>query len=106
MEQFFKLEVSVKGIKKRCRKSESHYISGGYLPYNDGAFNQSEVENLARGILETNMKKIDGKISVILNHVKVAEGIQTWEMFGKTNVKFELLTGLEKELVWKHFLLT
>lgn len=98
MEQFFRLGVSVRGIKKRCRKSESHYISGGYLPYNDGAFNQNEVENLVRGILETNMKKIDGKVNVILNHVKVADGIETWEMFGKTNVQFELLTSLENAL--------
>jgi len=98
MEQFFKLGVAVNGIKKRCRKSESHYLSGGYLPYNDGAFNQDEVENLVRGILETNMKRIEGKVFIILNHVKVADGIQTWEMFGKTNVKFELKTSLENAL--------
>ena len=98
MEQFFKLGVAVNGVKKRCRKSESHYLSGGYLPYNDGAFNQDEVENLVRGILETNMKRIEGKVFIILNHVKVADGIQTWEMFGKTNVKFELKTSLENAL--------
>jgi len=98
MEQFFKLGVAVNGVKKRCRKSESHYLSGGYLPYNDGVFNQDEVENLVRGILETNMKRIEGKVFIILNHVKVADGIQTWEMFGKTNVKFELKTSLENAL--------
>lgn len=98
MEQFFKIGISVNGVKKRCRKSESHYLSGGYLPYNDGAFNQDEVENLVRGILETNMKRIEGKVFIILNHVKVADGIQTWEMFGKTNVRFELKTSLENAL--------
>lgn len=98
MEQFYKLGVAVSGIKKRCRKSERHFISGGYLPYNDGTFNQEEVESLARGILETNMKRIDGKVKVVLNHVKVDGGIQTWEMFGKTNVQFELQSSLEKEL--------
>jgi hypothetical protein len=98
MEQFYKLGVAVNGIKKRCRKSERHYISGGYLPYNEGTFNQEEVENLARGILETNMKRIDGKVRVVLNHVKREGGIETWEMFGKTNVQFELQSSLEKEL--------
>lgn len=98
MEQFYKLGVAVSGVKKRCRKSERHFISGGYLPYNDGTFNQEEVESLARGILETSMKRIDGKVKVVLNHVKVADGIQTWEMFGKTNVQFELQSSLEKEL--------
>jgi hypothetical protein len=98
MEQFYKLGVAVNGIKKRCRKSERHFISGGYLPYNDGTFNQEEVENLARGILESNMKRIDGKVKVVLNHVKRDGGIETWEMFGKTNVQFELQSSLEKEL--------
>jgi hypothetical protein len=98
MEQFFKLGVAVNGVKKRCRKSESHYLSGGYLPYNDGAFNQDEVETLAKAILETNMKRIEGKVFIILNHVKVADGIQTWERFGKTNVKFELKSSLENAL--------
>lgn len=98
MEQFYRLGVAVNGIKKRCRKSERHFISGGYLPYNDGTFNQDEVENLAKGILESNMKRIDGKVKVVLNHVKVDGGIETWEMFGKTNVQFELTSSLEKEL--------
>jgi hypothetical protein len=98
MEQFFRVGVSVNGVKKRCRKSESHYLSGGYIPYNDGAFNQEEIENLARGIVETNMKQVNGRIFIVLNHVKVADGIETWEMFGKTNVKLELKTSLENAL--------
>ena len=45
------------------------------------------------------MKRIDGRIKVVLNHFKVKDGIQTWEMFGKNNVEFELKSSLEKELV-------
>ncbi len=99
MEQFYKVGIAVSGVKRRCRKSERHFISAGYLPFNDGVFNQEEVETLARGILETNMKRIDGRIKVVLNHYKVKDGIQTWEMFGKNNVEFELQSSLEKELV-------
>lgn len=98
MEQFFRVGVSLSGVKKRCRKSENHYLSGGYIPYNDGIFNQEEVENLAKGIVETNMKQVNGRIFIVLNHVKREGGIETWEMFGKTNVKFELQSSLEKEL--------
>lgn len=98
MEQFYKLGIAVNGVKKRCRKSERHFISGGYLPYNDGTFNQDEVESLARGILESNMKRIDGKVKIVLNHVKRDGGIETWEIFGKTNVQFELKTSLENAL--------
>jgi hypothetical protein len=86
------------GVKKRCRKADHHYFPAGYIPYNEGIFNQSEVENLAKGLVETNMKQVNGKIFIILNHVKVADGIETWEMFGKTNVKFELKSSLENAL--------
>jgi len=98
MEQFFRVGISVTGVKKRCRKADHHYFQAGYIPYNEGIFNQSEVENLAKGLVETNMKQVNGKIFIILNHVKVADGIETWEMFGKTNVKFELKSSLENAL--------
>jgi hypothetical protein len=98
MEQFFRVGISVNGIKKRCRKSDSHYFHAGYIPYNNGDFNKEEIENLAKGLIETNMKTLKSKVHVILNHVKVADGIETWEMFGKTNVKFELNSSLENAL--------
>jgi hypothetical protein len=98
MEQFFRVGISVDGIKKRCRKSDSHYFHAGYIPYNNGDFNKEEIENLAKGLIETNMKTLNSKVYVILNHVKVVDGIETWEMFGKTNVRFELNSSLENAL--------
>jgi hypothetical protein len=98
MEQFFRVGISVDGIKKRCRKSDSHYFHAGYIPYNNGDFNKEEIENLAKGLVETNMKTLKSKVYVILNHVKVDNGIETWEMFGKTNVRFELNSSLENAL--------
>ena len=98
MEQFFRIGISVDGIKKRCRKSDRHYFHAGYIPYNNGDFNKEEIENLAKGLVETNMKTLKSKVYVILNHVKVDNGIETWEMFGKTNVRFELNSSLENAL--------
>jgi hypothetical protein len=46
MEQFFRVGICVDGIKKRCRKSDSHYFHAGYIPYNNGDFNKEEIENL------------------------------------------------------------
>jgi hypothetical protein len=98
MEQFFRVGISVDGIKKRCRKSDSHYFHAGYIPYNNGEFNKEEIENLAKGLIETNMKTLNSKVYVILNHVKRSEGIETWEMFGETNVEFVLNSSLENAL--------
>jgi hypothetical protein len=98
MEQFFRIGISVNGIKKRCRKSDNHYFHAGYIPYNNGDFNKEEIENLAKGLIETNMKTLNSKVHVILNHVKVVDGIETWEIFGETNVRFELNSSLENAL--------
>ncbi len=98
MEQFYKLSVSVTGIKKRCRKTEFHLLQGGYIPYNDGTFDREAIEVIAKGLIETNIKKVEKEIFVILNHVKVTDGIQTWEMFGKTNERWKIVSSLENEL--------
>ena len=106
MEQdLFKITIHVYGVKKRCRKVERHYFSAGYIPYNDGNFNQEEVEQLAQGVIESNMKQVRSAIQVSLDHIKRSdtEGgftIESWGMFGKTNASFILQTSLEKELQW------
>ena len=98
MEQFYKLSVSVTGIKKRCRKSEFHLLQGGYIPYNEGTIDREAIEAVAKGLIETNMKQVGKETFVILNHVKVADGIQTWELFGKTNMRWKIVSSLENEL--------
>ena len=67
MEQFYKLSVSVTGIKKRCRKTEFHLLQGGYIPYNDGTFDREAIEAIAKGLIETNIKKVEKEIFVIHN---------------------------------------
>ena len=99
----FKITVHVCGVKKRCRKVERHYFSAGYIPYNGGNFNQEEVEQLAQGVIESNMKQLRSAVQVSLNHIKRSDNeggftIESWEMFGKTNVSFILQSSLEKEL--------
>lgn len=93
MEQFYKLSVSVIGIKKRCRKSEFHLLHGGYIPYNEGIIDREAIETVAKGLIETNMKQVGKETFVILNHVKVADGIQTWE-----NMRWKIVSSLESEL--------
>lgn len=95
---FYRISVHLFGVKKRCRKSEHHILSLGYVPYNDGAFNQEEIETKARSAISENMKSVNSAVSVVLNAVTVKDGIETWRMFGKDNYSFKLKTSLEKEL--------
>lgn len=96
--ELFKISVSLHGVKKRCRKSEFHLLRGGYIPYNDGTFDCGAIEAIARGLVETNMKQVNGKIIINLDHVKQGEFMQTWEPFSDKNVKWQLVSSLENEL--------
>jgi len=96
--ELFKLSVSVRGVKKRCRKSDHHILQGGYMPYNGGNFDQAKIEDVVRGIVETNMKQVDGKIYIHLDHIKQGDFMQIWEPFSNKNVRFELKTSLENAL--------
>jgi hypothetical protein len=101
-QEFFKIGISVNGVKKRCRKVERHFLSLGYVPYNDGVFNQEELENKARDFVSENMKTVQGKYEVVLNYVKRKKDsygtIETWEMFGKKNLRFIVQSQLINEL--------
>ena len=97
-QEFFKVKIIVPGIKKRCRKAEKHLLKAGYLPYNGGIFNQDEIEQVARGLIETNIKQVMGKIFVSLDYVTRDEHFERWEPFSDKNIRFELKTPLEKEL--------
>ena len=96
--ELFKISVSMTGIKKRCRKSEFHILQGGYIPYNDGTFDRETIEAIAKGLIETNMKQVNSKIVICLDHVKQGIFMQTWEPFSKRHVKWNLVSSLENEL--------
>lgn len=96
--ELFKISVSVTGVKKRCRKSEFHLLKGGYIPYNEGTFDREAIEAVARGLVETNMKQVNGKIIIVLNHIKREEHFERWEPFSDKNVKWQLISSLENEL--------
>jgi hypothetical protein len=100
--EFFKISVSVSGIKKRCRKAERHLLNGGYIPYNDGNYNAEEINDLVKGLVSTNMKEVQNVPTIHLDHVIVKhdEGFRSeqWEPFSKLNKKFLLVSSLENEL--------
>jgi hypothetical protein len=102
MEQFFRVGISVDGIKKRCRKSDSHYFHAGYIPYNDGNYNAEEIDDLVKGLVSTNMKEVQNVPTIHLDHVIVKHDggfkSEQWQPFSKLNKKFLLVSSLENEL--------
>lgn len=96
--ELFKISIGLYGVKKRCRKSEFHVLRAGYIPYNEGTFDREAIETIAKGLIETNMKQVNGKIIISLDHIKQGDFMQTWEPFSDKNVKWQLVSSLENEL--------
>lgn len=100
--ELFKIGVNVTGVKKRCRKVERHFLSLGYIPYNDGNFDQNELESKARAFVSENMKSVVGKFEVVLNQVTRTKDdfgvIEKWQMFSDKNKRFVVNSPLENEL--------
>lgn len=90
----FKISIQVIGIKKRCRKSERHFFQLGNIPYNDGQFDQSAINDKVKDFLASNMKSINSLTRVNLDHVIITKEevfTQTvWEPFSKLNKSFDL----------------
>lgn len=102
VEKLYRISVTCQGVKKRCRKTERHYLKMGYIPYNDGVFNQAEIEAQARDFIATNMKSIIGKPKVSLSFTERKKDdygtIETFQLFDSRNIDFVLNSALENEL--------
>ena len=89
----FKILVQVRGVKKRCRKSEVHNLHLGSIPYNDGSFDLEAVTQTARSAVATNMKEVHSVCRIHLDHVIVTkEGGFTstqWQPFSELNKRFD-----------------
>ena len=98
-EEYFKVTIVVNGIKKRARKIDRHFLDAGYLPYNNGFYDVEQVETLAKNFIETNMKEVNGKIQVNLNHITFDGTFGQWLPFSNKNVTHVILSSLEKALM-------
>ena len=91
--EFFKISFQVKGIKKRCRKSDRHFFQLGSIPYNNGEYNKEEIISKVRDSIATNMKEVHSIVRIYLDHVIVRDkGDFThtqWEPFSDKNIRFE-----------------
>jgi hypothetical protein len=94
MEVKFRVSVFVTGVKKRCRKVDTHTLSLGYIDYNDGIFDKSDLENKARALLQENMKSVV-TVAVNLTRVEIDRSesgyaMEKFLMFDKRHAFFRL----------------
>lgn len=92
----FKVYVYFRGVKKRCRKSESHSMFIDYQPYNNGTYDHDALVNKVTGFLQTNVKSIDPRYTVTITLDYVQERFdghftsQLWQPFSSLNKKIHL----------------
>ena len=93
MTEKFKISVEVYGIKRRCRKNERHFFQVSSIPYNDGKYDESAINDLVKDFLDSNMKWVSSQVLVHLDHVKVSNerGFTStlWEPFSSLNVRYK-----------------
>lgn len=89
----FKISVEVCGIKRRCRKNERHFFQVSSIPYNDGKYDESVINDLVKDFLDSNMKWVSSQVVVHLDHVKVSNerGFTStlWEPFSSLNIRYK-----------------
>ena len=92
---FFKISYNLIGIKKRCRKSDRHFVQLGSIPYNNGSYDLEDIKSKVQASIAENFKQIDSThISIHLDHVIITHELgmtcTQWEPFSALNVKFQL----------------
>jgi hypothetical protein len=93
----FEVGIHVKGVKRKCRKSERHYFSVTKIPYDENA-TLDQVRDVVKAFLETNMKSVEGRPIVKFSRVEIGEHFRTMELFDKRNKEFVLESSLENAL--------
>ena len=92
--EFFKISFQVRGIKKRCRKSDRHFIQLGSIPYNNGEYNKEDIISKVRDSIATNIKEVHSIVRIHLDHVIITHDMgftsTQWEPFSKKNIIFEI----------------
>jgi hypothetical protein len=87
----YRLAVQLIGIKKRCRKSERHFLHLGHIPFGD--INYDDVKQKVKDALDTNMKAVHSQIRVHLDYVIISDhGSYThteWQPFDSKNITFD-----------------
>jgi hypothetical protein len=96
IKEYFKVYVYFRGIKKRCRKIESHSMFIDYQPYNNGTYDYDALIAKVTGFLQTNVKHIDKTYyaSITLDYVQETfDGFMTsqlWQPFSDKNIKVQI----------------
>jgi len=94
--EYFKVYVYFRGIKKRCRKVETHSMFIDYQPYNNGTYDRNALIAKVTGFLQTNVKHIDKTYyaSITLDYVQEKfDGFitsQLWQPFSDKNLKIQI----------------
>ena len=88
---YYALSISVRGVKKRCRKSDLHHFHVGAVSLD---FDRKELESKVYDLIFLNMKSISSMIYVTLNYTveKKERDItcRQFEPFSDKNIKFQL----------------
>ena len=84
----FKLSISFIGLMGRQRKAQHNMIGLGYIDVESMDLESVKMQALAR--IKKEVKSVQNRIMLNLDHVKFDGNIMTWEPFSKDHVRVDL----------------
>lgn len=85
---FWDYGVSVRGVKKKCRKVDHHIVT---LSKDHLEVIEEDARRLAREWIEKNMKSVVNAIATATMWTDSGDGVKTWQPFTDShNLKFYL----------------
>jgi hypothetical protein len=79
---YWRISVRVRGVKKKCRREDTHTFRLATIKHVDkDQLDMSHWEELARSMVDSNMKSINGKIQLDFLFMTIGKDFEQFQMF-------------------------
>lgn len=96
----WRVTVRVNGVKKKCRKVDSHYFTIATIPWQEKETIDFSVWNdKARDFISTNMKSVNGKVMLDFNYTEIGDHFYTVQLFDKRHFRHEVTSPVMDQLM-------
>jgi DUF1680 family protein len=95
----WRVTVRVNGIKKKCRKVDSHFFTIATIPWQEkDTIDLSMWSDKARDYVASNMKSVNGKVMLDFNYSEVGDHFYTVQLFDSRHFRHEVVSPVIAEL--------
>lgn len=95
----WRVTVRVTGVKRKCRKADSHYFTIATIPWQEKeSMDLSVWSDKARDFVASNMKRVDSNIKLDFSYTEIGEHFYTIQLFDKRSFSHTLQAPVLEQL--------